>query len=102
MGNYCFDLDGTLCTNSDGDYETAQPFNERIRMVNLLYDSGNRILIFTARGSTTGIDWRLITENQLIKWNVKYHELIFGKPFADFYIDDKALSDSDFFPRSIP
>lgn len=32
-----------------------------------------------------------MTKNQLKKWNVKYHKLIFGKPSFDMFIDDKAL-----------
>jgi len=90
-------LDGTLCTNTEGEYENAQPLVERIEKVNRLFDSGNKIIIFTARGSTTGINWTALTENQLTAWNVKYHSLQLGKPFADFYIDDKGVTDSDFF-----
>ena len=97
MKNYCFDLDGTLCTNTDGAYETAQPFFDRINKVNLLYNTGNHILIFTARGTVTGIDWTKLTQDQLSKWGVKYHELKLGKPFAHIYVDDRGLSDSDFF-----
>lgn len=97
MRHYCFDLDGTLCTNTEGEYENAQPLVERIEKVNRLFDSGNKIIIFTARGSTTGINWTALTENQLTAWNVKYHSLQLGKPFADFYIDDKGVTDSDFF-----
>ena len=26
------------------------------------------------------------------RWGVKYHELKFGKPNADYYVDDKMLS----------
>ena len=32
-----------------------------------------------------------MTRNQLKKWNVKYHKLIFGKPSFDMFIDDKTL-----------
>ena len=32
---------------------------------------------------------RDLTEKQLEKWGVKYHELLFGKPHADVFIDDK-------------
>ena len=58
-------------------------------MVNKLFDEGNEIIIFTARGSTTNIDWTKQTEKQLSEWNVKYHKLLLGKPYADIYIDDK-------------
>lgn len=90
--NYCIDIDGTICTNTDGEYESAKPYADVIRQVNSLYDAGHRIVFFTARGSTTGIDWREVTERQLSSWEVKYHELILGKPHADIYIDDKAVN----------
>lgn len=68
------------------------PYAARIEHVNQLFAAGHVIKFFTARGSTTGIDWRQVTEEQLLNWGVKYHELIMGKPFADFFIDDKATS----------
>jgi hypothetical protein len=94
---YCFDLDGTLCTNTNGDYENAKPFYNRIERVNNLYND-NTIIINTARGSKTGINWFDLTESQLKKWGVKYHKLFVGKKIeADIFIDDKAVSDKDFF-----
>ncbi len=30
------------------------------------------------------------TNNQLVKWGVKFHKLIMGKPEYDLFIDDKA------------
>lgn len=89
---YCFDIDGTLCSNTFGDYELAVPFPEVIRRVNKLHEAGHRILLFTARGTTTGIDWRELTERQMAEWGVRYDELILGKPQADVYIDDRGLS----------
>jgi hypothetical protein len=43
--------------------------------------------------------WYKITEEQLGNWGVSYHELHLGKPAGDFYIDDKAISDLDFFSQ---
>lgn len=91
MAIYCIDIDGTLCTKSEDDYSKAIPFEERISTVNKLYDDGHEIIIFTARGSLTGINWEKLTEEQLKNWNVKYNKLMFGKPGADYYIDDKAV-----------
>jgi len=101
MTVYCFDIDGTICTNTDGDYEQATPFREVIEKINHLYDMGHKIIFFTARGSTTGIDWRDFTEKQLEGWRVKYHELIMGKPHADLYIDDKSVQSREFFKKEI-
>jgi len=97
LKSYCFDLDGTLCSNSEGEYAQAVPLPERILKVNELYDLGNKILIYTARGTVTGIDWRELTQNQLDEWGIKHHELRLGKPFADIYVDDRGVSDGVFF-----
>ena len=99
MTVYCFDVDGTICTNTDGAYEQAVPFKEVIEKVNRLYDKGHKIIFFTGRGATTGIDWYDLTKKQLKDWQVKYHELIMGKPYADIYIDDKAIDTAEWKAR---
>ena len=64
--------------------------------VNELYQQGNIIKIFTARGATSGKDWYLTTKNQLQEWKINYHELIMGKkPSFDIIIDDKAVNAND-------
>ena len=97
MTVYCFDIDGTICTNTDGDYEQAVPFGDIIEKINRLYDSEHKIVFFTSRGSTTGINWYDFTKRQLKEWGVKYHELIMGKPYADLYIDDRSIGPKEFF-----
>ena len=99
MSVYCFDIDGTICTNTDGDYEQAIPFREVIEKVNYLYDKGHKVVFYTGRGSTTGIDWYDFTKKQLKEWKVKYHELVMGKPYANFYIDDKAINISEWLAK---
>jgi len=102
---YVIDIDGTICTNTDGKYKEAQPFTDRIDKINQLYDDGHHIVFFTARGMKSlegDVDsvykiWYAFTQEQLKKWNVKYHSLIMGKPSADCYIDDKGLNADDFF-----
>lgn len=102
---YVFDIDGTICENTFGDYENAKPFNDRIKMVNELYSKGHTITFLTARGmGRTGNSRKHaeemffeLTKQQLHKWGVKFHELYLGKPSGDFYIDDKGINDEDFF-----
>ena len=95
---FCFDLDGTLCHTKGGDYENSKPKEGCIRKVNTLYHAGHTIIIDTARGSVTGIDWRELTERQLEEWRVRYHTLYVGKKTAaDVYIDDKAVIARKFF-----
>jgi hypothetical protein len=90
---YVFDIDGTICQTLNKDYENALPYSEVIDKINELYDSGNQITLYTARGGTSGIDYHSLTVSQLEKWKVKYHELIDkGKPNFDILIDDKAIN----------
>ena len=46
---YVFDIDGTICNNTEGDYERAEPIQARIEKINALYESGNEIIFLTAR-----------------------------------------------------
>ena len=80
-------------------YPNSLPIEDRIDRVNELYKQGHEIILFTARGTATGIDWRELTEIQLKKFGVSYNRLVFGKPNADHYIDDKGISDTDFFSQ---
>ncbi len=90
---FVFDIDGVIAKlQKDLDYALSEPNERMIRIINKLYDYGNRIVLFTARGYVTGKDWREITTQQMERWGVKYHELKFGKPNADYYIDDRMLS----------
>ena len=61
---YYVDIDGTICTSTEGDYEKAEPFMKNIKKINKLYDEGNEVVYWTARGSVTGKDWTELTPNQ--------------------------------------
>ncbi len=97
MAVYCFDIDGTICVTPDANYHLSTPIYERIQIVNKLFQDGHEINFFTARGAVSGLDWKDLTESQLQAWGVMYHKLIMGKPHADVFVDDKALSDLAFF-----
>ncbi len=87
------DIDGVIAAaRSDLDYATAAPITENIRRINALHDAGCEIVLFTARGSVSGEDWSARTAAQMQTWGVRYHELRFGKPAADFYVDDRMIS----------
>jgi len=90
---FCFDIDGVISSlTPDNNYKSAQPIESNIDIINALYDMGNTIILFTARGTMTGIDWTEVTEGQMNDWKVKYHRLMFGKPAADYYIDDRLIA----------
>ena len=92
---YAFDTDNTLVTTKGSDYENSKPIQHRIDSVNRLYDQGHTIILFTARGSASGKDYTQFTNDQMQRFGVKYHTLITGKPDADFFIDDKAMSPTE-------
>tara|TARA_R110001592_G_scaffold230386_3_gene487225 strand:+ start:419 stop:724 length:306 start_codon:yes stop_codon:yes gene_type:complete len=90
------DIDGTICEtpyiNGKWDYEKSVPTQSHVDKINKLYDEGNEIVYWTARGSNTGIEWTTFTEAQLNSWGCKFHKLICGKAKGafDMVIDDKA------------
>ena len=92
------DIDETICKSPESrNYALAVPIVSNILKINELYEAGNKIVYWTARGTGSGIDWRTVTEEQFTKWGVKYHELKFGKPVYDLFIDDKNINSDKFF-----
>ncbi len=85
------DIDETICYyEGKRNYPEALPMPENIAKINKLYEEGNEIIYYTARGTVTGIDWLEMTKSQLKKWGCKYHKLDVGnKPDYDLLICDK-------------
>ena len=71
------DIDETICFyEGERDYPKAKPNLVNIKKINTLYNEGNEITYWTARGSD--------------KWGCKYHHLSVGeKPHYDLLICDK-------------
>ncbi len=88
---YAVDIDGTVCTETGGDYPSAKPINDMVLKLRRLSASGHEIILHTARGTETGTDWRELTERQMKEWGVPYSRIEFGKPFAHRYVDANAL-----------
>ena len=106
--SYMIDIDGTICSlelyktktgKIDNDEKLAKPFYGRIAHFNKLYDEGNEIHYWTARGtSTKEYEKKLtLTKKQLADWGVKYTTLKVGKPAYDVWIDDKAWNVNNYF-----
>ena len=102
---FCFDLDNTLVTFPEipNDYTTVKPIQKNIDYLKYLKKFGNTIIIYTARkmktsGSNIGVVNKMvgkITFDTLEKFDIPYDEIYFGKPYADFYIDDLAVNAYD-------
>jgi len=93
LNEFCFDMDGVIASLvPSNNYDLAKPIKQNIEIINWLYGRGKTIIVNTARGFKTGINWENTTRKQLDSWGVKYSFLYMGKPNADLYIDDKACT----------
>jgi capsule biosynthesis phosphatase len=98
----CFDLDNTLVSypKIPNDYTSVEPIQKNIDFLKYLKSFGHTIIIYTARrmkshsGNVGKImaDVGIITFKTLIRFNIPYDEIYFGKPYANVYIDDMALN----------
>jgi capsule biosynthesis phosphatase len=98
----CFDLDNTLVTppSVSGDYSTVNPIEPMIQLARRMHEDGHTIIIHTARRMKTHSnnigavikDIGRITFDMLEKFQIPYDEILFGKPIADMYIDDRSIN----------
>lgn len=99
-----FDVDNTICVHTNRDYVNAVPVYPMIEKINKLHGQGVEIWLYTSRGQNScNGDLALIIERNeaiLVDWlkrhGVCYDRLLFGKPLADFYVDDGSLSIKEF------
>lgn len=91
------DIDGTICYTNGNNYESSEPRYDRIERLNKLYDEGNEIHYWTARGAKSGKDWTEFTKRQLGEWGVKSTSIRLGKPHYDKWIDDRAIDAEEYF-----
>ena len=97
------DIDDTISFTTDRKFSESVPNEPVINKINELYDKGWKIIIFTARGakSCNTLEERIakyneVTRNWLDAHNVHYTDVVFGKPNADIYVDDKNMSIDEF------
>ena len=92
------DIDETICDYEPGtsstNYHRARPIDMNIDKINKLYEEGNYIVYYTARGSVNKHrrhEYTELTKRQLKTWGALYHELSVGdKPAYDLIICDKS------------
>lgn len=109
-GTLIVDLDDTVCfPNHDRKdtfekYGLAAPNVEVIESLRKAKEKGFEIVIHTARrmlthdGDINKIieDVGQITVDWLNKHNVPYDNIVWGKPYGVYYIDDKAMRPDEF------
>src|SRR3990167_6637285 len=97
-----FDIDGTLFKGGtpQNGYRDAKPNLEPIpgmklspiAFAKILFNLGHEIIIYTARGFSTGVtpELMLLTQTQLKEAGAEGSHINFKKPAADYYGDDRA------------
>lgn len=91
------DLDGVIAIEHHLDFEKKTPNQKIIDRMWALQEKGWRIVIHTAR-MDMDVD---ITKAWLLMNNVPCDHIIFNKPLARYYVDDRNLSMADFLNGSI-
>jgi|SRR3990167_89654 len=97
------DIDGTLFKGGtpQNGYRDAKPNLEPIpgmklspiAFVKVLFNLGHEIVIYTARGSQNVTpELMLLTQAQLKEAGVEGSHIVFNKPAADYYVDDRAVT----------
>lgn len=105
------DIDDTICTTTNGDYQNSVPNYEVIEKMNQYKEMGFEICLYTSRNMRTyNNNIGKITANTLpiiLDWlerhDVPYDEIIVGKPWCGlegFYVDDKAVRPNEFLEKS--
>lgn len=81
------DLDHTLCVSAAPDYGAATPMAGAADALRELRSAGWFVVIHTARHFN---HWR-VTAEWLERHRFEYDQIVFGKPPARYYIDDRAI-----------
>ena len=97
----CIDLDGVISTlkKENETYADVKPIDGAKEKIQQLRKNGHHVIIFTARhmktcnGNVSKVIAKIgkITLDWLDLYGIEYDELLFGKPWADVYIDDNAF-----------
>lgn len=97
------DFDETLAWVTDYDFENAKVNTALIEKLNGFVSVGWTVDVFTARGHLScssreeaAMKYGDKIISLLTKNGLKYRLLSFDKPFAAIYIDDKAITPTDF------
>lgn len=98
------DVDDTILTTVNRDYDNSAPKEEVIRGMRALKKAGWFIYLHTARGqgrSNGNIELvreEVISEIESFckKYDVPYDVILVGKPYGAVYVDDKAMRPEEF------
>jgi len=80
------DIDGTICSVNE-NYEDCKIINRAKESIDLIRSKGYKVFLHTGR--------HILNSEVTIKWlkknQINYDHIVFGKPPAKYYIDDKSI-----------
>jgi capsule biosynthesis phosphatase len=99
-----FDVDDTILSTVNRDYENSRPKMEVITGMRTMKEAGWTIILHTARGmgrsngNIESVRKEVIEELEKFctNYDVPYDEIQIGKPWAAYYVDDKAMTPEQF------
>tara|TARA_Y100001970_G_scaffold291446_1_gene428610 strand:- start:2960 stop:3283 length:324 start_codon:yes stop_codon:yes gene_type:complete len=84
----CIDIDGTICSQEiPENYSNAKPIEGALEALQNIKKSGFNIILHTARHFN---HWQT-TKSWLKEHGFIYDEIVYGKPPAKYYIDDRSI-----------
>lgn len=104
------DVDDTICRVAvKGDYANAEEIERMTSRIREMKAAGHTVILHTARGMVScGGDVEKAKEKNravLVAWlakhEVPYDEILWGKPYADVYIDDKAVGAEELMRKGV-
>lgn len=69
------------------------PMPQALEALETLYDSGHQVIVHTCMATSKG--GKQAVEDWLDYYGVEYHSVTATKPQADYYVDDKAITHTD-------
>lgn len=98
------DVDDTLCFTVERDYANSTPNLPVIAKLQEAHQKGYRIVLHTARGqgrsqgliASVAGEVILEIESLCYRFSIPYDQIVVGKEWAKWYVDDRALRPDEF------
>ena len=98
------DVDDTILFTENRDYDNSLPNVPVVEGLRKLKDKGWKVILMSARGmgrsngdiASVSEEVKAEIKKFVEKYNVPCDDIILGKPWASYYIDDKAIRPDEF------
>ena len=100
----CVDVDDTICHTVNRDYANTVPIEPMVARLREAHALGYHIVLHTARGQgRSNGAWQTVEDEVrgevagfCERFAIPFDAIVLGKPWARWYIDDKAIRPDEF------